>query len=112
MLNPKYSELVSEAIDAARSAARKIVKAGETAAVEVDRLALNKIRSARTEFLDLSEAPAEVAAPVQASRALDLEPEEAAWQREVNQFAASLDLDAPPPAITAATYSGQAQQEL
>jgi ElaB/YqjD/DUF883 family membrane-anchored ribosome-binding protein len=74
MLSPAAQKRVSEAIDAARAAARKIVKAGETAAIEVDRQAIEKISTGRLTFLDLDETCA--AAPVEdaAAPALDLEP--------------------------------------
>jgi hypothetical protein len=63
------------AIDAARSAAKAIVKAGEQAAQEVDTRAIRAIEEARTAFLDLDEAR-ELQAPVAAqARAIDLVPE-------------------------------------
>lgn len=102
MLRPEVAARVQEAIDAARTAARRMVKAGETAALEVDRLTLAKIRGARTEFLDLDGA-AEVAAPTIAARAVDFEPDAPAWKQEVEAFGASLDepraldLDEPTP---------------
>ena len=74
MLTPAAAARMQEAIDAARSAARRIVKAGETAAQEVDTFALRRIASARTEFLDMDDAR-EMAAPVETARALDLEPD-------------------------------------
>lgn len=73
MLTPEAAVRVQMAIDTARSAARKIVKAGEQAAQEVDLLAIRKVAEARTAFLDLDEAKA-VAAPKQDARALDLAP--------------------------------------
>ncbi|MGH7177999.1 MAG: hypothetical protein ACREJC_11510 [Tepidisphaeraceae bacterium] len=72
MLSPAAESRVKEAIEAARSAARKIVKAGETAAVEVDTLAIRRIATQRTAFLDLDEA-AEIEAPAAQGRALDFE---------------------------------------
>jgi len=62
------------AVDAARSSARKIVRAAETAAAEVDLRAIRKITEARTNFLDLDHGK-EIAAPRQEARALDLAPE-------------------------------------
>lgn len=73
MLSPDASSRIGEAIDAARTAARRIVQAGETAAVEVDRTALRKLVEARTAFLDIDEV-AEVKAPEAAGRAIDFEP--------------------------------------
>ena len=74
MLSPEAAERIQVAIDAARSSARKIAKAGEQAAVEVDMQAVAKVVSSRTAFLDLDEAK-EVAAPQHEARALDFEPE-------------------------------------
>jgi len=77
MLSPDAEARVREAIDFARDSARKIVKAGEEAAQEVDTLAIRRITELRTSFLDLEETEAPVAAPVPvAARALDLFAEE------------------------------------
>lgn len=98
MLTPAAAARVADAIEAARAAAKRIVKAGETAAVEVDRYALNKIANARTDFLDMDEA-AEVAAPAAEARAVDLEPETefeegARWDRAAQEAEArGLDMD-------------------
>jgi hypothetical protein len=54
-------------------AAKKIVKGGETAAVEIDLIALDAIKRSRTAFLDLDDA-AEIQAPNAEGRALDFEP--------------------------------------
>ena len=75
MLTPDAAVRIQMAIDAARSAARKITKAGETAAAEIDLRAIRKVTEARTAFLDLDEAK-EVAAPRQTAPALDLTPSE------------------------------------
>jgi uncharacterized membrane protein YkoI len=66
---------VKIAIEAARKAAREIVKAGEVAEIEVDRQAMRKITEQRTAFLDLDEAK-EIAKPKARGRAIDLEPAE------------------------------------
>jgi len=71
MLTPDASAKVKGAIEAARKAARDIVKAGEQAAVEVDRAAIKAITESRTAFLDLDDA-GEVAAATETGRALDL----------------------------------------
>lgn len=81
MLTPAAAARMQEAIDAARSAARQIIKAGETAAVAVDAYALRRIASARTEFLDMGDA-VDVAAPSAGSRAIDMEPETEAAPEE------------------------------
>jgi len=75
MLTPDVQERVQVAIDLARKAARQIVKAGETGAVEVDRVAIERIREARSMFLDLDEQ-----APIQ----------------DVEHVAPGLDLEEPP----------------
>ena len=76
MLSPDAAVRIQMAIDTARSAARKIVKAGETAAAEIDLRAIRKVTEARTAFLDMDHAK-DVAAPRQESRAIDLAPETA-----------------------------------
>ncbi len=70
MLSTDARTRVQTAIDAARRAASDIVKAGEQAAIEIDRRALEAITESRTAFLDLNE-PAEIAAPPLAGRAID-----------------------------------------
>lgn len=75
MLSPDAEARVRIAIDTARSAARQIVKAGEQAALEIDKAAIRKITEQRTAFLDLSEGEAP-AAPKAEARALDLAPDE------------------------------------
>lgn len=74
MLAPEVQARVSLAIDAARAAAKKIVKAGEQAAAEVDLYAVRTITESRTAFLDMDEA-AEVKAPAAEGRAVDFEPD-------------------------------------
>lgn len=74
MLSPAAQQRVSMAIEAARSAARKIVQAGEAGAIEIDQVALNAIATSRTAFLDLDEA-VEVQAPVAEGYAVDFAPE-------------------------------------
>lgn len=73
MLSPDSEARIRIAIDTAREAAKKIVKAGEQAAAEVDQAAIRKIAESRTAFLDLDEAKA-VAAPTTTANAIDLEP--------------------------------------
>lgn len=72
MVSPEASERLQKAIDVARSAARRMVKAGEQAAVEIDAATLRNITEARTAFLDLDDAK-ETAAPTVTGRALDLD---------------------------------------
>jgi hypothetical protein len=73
MLNPDAQARIQEAIDAARSTARQIVKAGDQVAQEIDQLTIRRITEARTAFLDL-EPVAEVAVPAAEGRAVDFEP--------------------------------------
>ncbi len=74
VLSPSAQEQVNVAIVAAREAAKKIVKGGETAAVEVDLIALDAIKRSRTAFLDLDGA-SEIATPASEGRALDFAPD-------------------------------------
>ncbi len=50
---PDANERLIAAINVAREAATKLVKAGETAAREVDKEALKKLKASRTAFLDI-----------------------------------------------------------
>jgi len=72
MLSPDAQSKIKDAIDVARKTARDIVKAGEGAAVEIDKQALQNLQQARTAFLDLDEQ-AEVQVPVETGRAVDLD---------------------------------------
>lgn len=53
------NEQLQSAIDTARAAASKLVKAGDTAAREIDKEAILKLKASRTAFLDLDDAPIE-----------------------------------------------------
>jgi hypothetical protein len=86
MLSPDAAVRIQMAVDAARTSARKIVKAGETAAAEVDLRAIRAVTEARTAFLDLDEA-LEIAAPQHRAPALDLDPEKA--RRDTAAFIAN-----------------------
>ena len=72
MLSAQSQERLQEAVDAVRKTARAIVKAGETAAVEVDEAAIKALVTARMSFLDMDEA-AEVQSPDVANRAIEFE---------------------------------------
>lgn len=74
MLSPEASGRVQVAIEAARTAARKIVKAGEEAAQEVDLATINRLAECRTAFLDL-DGESEIATPEEETRGVDLMPE-------------------------------------
>jgi hypothetical protein len=73
MLSPDASARIQIAIDTARSAARKIVKAGEQAARQIDKRAVRLIVEQRTAFLDFDQEQ-EVATPTVPGRVLDLLP--------------------------------------
>lgn len=75
MLTPGAQARVQDAVDAARAAARQIVKAGETAAQEIDAQALAAISSAKAVFLDIDVEAADVEAPQADGRAVDLDPD-------------------------------------
>ena len=77
MLTPEAARQTGYAIEAARSAARKIVKAAEAGAAEIDLAAIKRVRSARSAFIDLDEA-ADMAAPSTSGRAIDFDPAPAA----------------------------------
>ena len=98
MLSPQAAARANAAIEAARTAARAIVKAGETAAVEVDAQAVELIRTSRLAFLDMDEATTEVQAPEAAGRALDLEVTLPKVEPESPQPEPAIDYDVPPPA--------------
>lgn len=74
MLSPEAAARIQIAVDAARVAARKIAKAGETAAQEIDQQAIRKITEQRTAFLDIEADAKEVQKPKQRGRAVDLTP--------------------------------------
>jgi hypothetical protein len=76
MMAPEAASRIKAAVDAAREAARKIVKAGEEAAQAIDGAAIRRIAESRTAFLDLDSEEVEIGAPAVPGRAVDLEPEE------------------------------------
>lgn len=73
MLSADAEAKVQRAIDSARSVARRMVKAGELAARELDQATLNTLASVRTAFLDLEDGQ-EIGAVSIDARALDLAP--------------------------------------
>lgn len=93
MLSPYAAEQVRKALEVARAAARRITKAGEEAAIEIDAATLKTIRASRTAFLDLDDdfQGEEVERGIPASgRAVDLDPNPAPIARaavNVPQFA-------------------------
>jgi hypothetical protein len=81
MLTQDSEVRVRMAIEAARKAAREIVKAGEVGAVEIDKQAIRTITEARTAFLDLDETKEGVKVKAR-GRAIDLSPEDVAYNEE------------------------------
>lgn len=75
MLSPDAQASIQNAVEAVRKTARKITKAGESVAIEIDRQTLAAIKGARTSFLDLDDAR-EIGAPVVTGRAVDFAPDE------------------------------------
>lgn len=73
MLSTDAAAKVQIAVDAARKAARKLVKAGDQAATEIDRGALRKLEEMRTSFLDLDGTTGDMEVPVESGRAFDLD---------------------------------------
>lgn len=72
---PGANDRLQEAINVAREAATKLVKAGETAARAVDKEALTKLKASRTAFLDLDmpqSEPVKVKPSKAKGRAVDL----------------------------------------
>lgn len=88
MLSPQAAARVQDAIDKARSAARAIVKAGETAAQEVDQQTIKSLQRARTSFLDLDDEK-KVAAPKAEARAVDLDPSDDNQKKPIRAKAAA-----------------------
>ncbi len=85
MLAADAQQRLQDAIDAVRAEARKMVKAGEQVAIEIDSHTLAALAVARTQFLDL-EGDDKVSAPVAEARAADLEPGFTATIDEAEEF--------------------------
>jgi hypothetical protein len=75
MLSGDAAARIQIAVDAARNSAKKIVKAGESVAQEIDNATIRKIVEQRTAFLDLDEVK-EIQAPKASARSVDLTPVE------------------------------------
>lgn len=71
MLSDDANDKIQIAIDAARSAARRIVKAGDQVAMEIDTQTIKTIKRQRTAFLDMDDVE-EVQKPQARARAVDL----------------------------------------
>jgi hypothetical protein len=72
MLSDDAKGRLDVAIKAARTSARKIAKAGEQVAIEIDRQAISQIDMARTSFLDIDMGMIDIAEPVMDGRAIDM----------------------------------------
>lgn len=76
MLSPEANSRVRTAIEAARNAAKDIVKAGDVAEIELDRTAIRRITEARSSFLDIdADEPKAVKRPKARGRSVDLNAE-------------------------------------
>ena len=122
MLSPEAQKSVQSAIAAARDIAKKIVKAGETAAATIDAETLAKLVRARTEFLDLPNADDVAVEPIAVdggSRGVDLDAgdrdpadgvsvDQMAWPGEATPAAEPADgvPAEPPPARRAFDWEG------
>jgi ElaB/YqjD/DUF883 family membrane-anchored ribosome-binding protein len=73
MLTPDAQSRIQLAIDAARGAARQMVKAGDQVAFEIDKRTIRTITEQRTAFLDLDPVK-EIATPKSDARAVDFDP--------------------------------------
>lgn len=91
MLTPDAQARIQIAIDAARGAARKIVKAGDNAAQEIDKVAMRRIAQTRTAFLDLDDTGKEIAAPTFEGRAVDFDPSDT--PKKVSAATVALDME-------------------
>lgn len=74
MLAPEAQARIQGAILAARETAKKMIKAGDQAATEIDEATLTQLAQARTAFLDLDDA-AEIGDVDAEGRAIDLNPD-------------------------------------
>jgi hypothetical protein len=72
MLSPDAAKRLEVAITVARESARKIARAGDVAANEIDRAAIRKIAKARTSFLDINTEVATMVEPQVKGRNMDL----------------------------------------
>jgi hypothetical protein len=76
MLTAEAQERLQASIDSVRKQARAIVKASETAAVEIDQTLFATLEQSRTAFLELDAPTADVAAPEAEGRGVDLDASE------------------------------------
>jgi hypothetical protein len=122
MLSPDAAERLREAISTARTAATRIAKAGEAAALEVDSAAIARLAQTRAEFIDLEDGE-EIVAPAADGRSIDLDspvelsPAEKAWATrkakaeqadKIAKGAATVELSDDELAVLAALEAGPA----
>jgi len=81
MLTPDAAKRIGLAIDAARSSARQIVKAGDQMSMEIDQAAIRTIKRQANAFLDLNEAK-DMIKPKRNAEAVDLSHEDKAYNEE------------------------------
>lgn len=94
MLSPDAQVRIQLAIDTARETARRIVKAGTTAAAEIDNSAIRRIEESRVAFLDIDSAPVvDVAAPAPETRAVDFAPAAPEVAPVANAESPAFDMD-------------------
>jgi hypothetical protein len=94
MLTPEAQGRMKVAIETVRAAARKIVKGGDAAAIEIDRTTLQTIAFARTSFLDTDMPAVATSAPEHEARALDFDAD-AIETDSVSVDAGALDIETP-----------------
>src|SRR5215472_2459644 len=74
MLTPEAAERLQATIEAVRKQARAIIKAGETAAVEVDATVFKQLEESRTAFLEIGDdVQTPIAAPDAEGRGVDFD---------------------------------------
>lgn len=76
MLAPDAEVRIQIAVKAARDLAKKIVKAGEQAAVVIDKATISRLTEARTAFLDVDYEDREIETPEVQARAIELAPDD------------------------------------
>lgn len=76
MLSEEAQVRVALAVKQAREVAKKIVKAGETGAAQIDRATIARLTEARTAFLDLDGPEGEIGSPLVEGRGVDFAPDD------------------------------------
>jgi len=81
MLSPEAAKTVQQSVEQVRALTRKIVKAGNVAALEMDNATMRNLERARRQFLDMSEEQ-EIEMPTAQGRAIDFEADDIVEQVE------------------------------